>query len=77
MIRVSTTAYKDSDGKLVIIVINGENGPRDIDVYLDDHKAETFLQYRTSELENVEQLEDVEVSGNVFSMSLPAKTITT
>ncbi|SMO39807.1 T9SS type A sorting domain-containing protein [Gracilimonas mengyeensis] len=76
LIRVYATAYKDGD-KLVIVAINDEPGDKELTFEVEDGTPMTLEQYRSSVSQNVEQLEDVEVSGRQFTISMPSGTVTT
>lgn len=77
-LKVHISAYKDPEtGRMVLVAVNDEPADKPIEFVVDDLKSATFSRYVTSVHQNVEQFDDVIVSGNSFSVTLPAKTITT
>ncbi|SMO39815.1 T9SS type A sorting domain-containing protein [Gracilimonas mengyeensis] len=78
LMRVTATAFIDSaSSKLVIVAVNGENADKDINFIVDGADAQLFNQYRTSETEDIEELESIEATDNRFMTTLPANSITT
>lgn len=73
---LSTTAYKDSS-KVVIVAINTATSPNDLTVILDGGSAGPFKRYVTSETQNVEELNPVDVSEGRFTVTLDAGSATT
>jgi glucuronoarabinoxylan endo-1,4-beta-xylanase len=76
--NVLVSAYKDtSASKIVLVAVNAETSDREINVFLKDGSTSSFSRYITSEDQNVENIEDLEVSGGRFNTTLPANSITT
>ncbi len=76
--RVQVSAYKDAEsGKIVIVAVNGEGVDKELGVVVEDGTPEVLAQYRTDDDHNAEQLDDIDVSSSVFSLNLPAESITT
>ncbi|HCD51772.1 MAG TPA: hypothetical protein DEQ34_04945 [Balneolaceae bacterium] len=77
-VNVLTSAYVDSArSKMVIVAVNGESAEKDINVNLNGLTTHSFSRYITSEDDNVEQLDDLQIEGFNFSATLPANSITT
>lgn len=74
--RLSVTAYKDSN-QVVIIAANDESSDIEVEFSLSDYTLESVTPYITSLTQNIEQLDDVEISENKFIMTLPAKSVIT
>ena len=75
-LRVSVTAYKDS-AHTVIVALNDEDAPKEVQFVVEDGVAGTFRQYVTSVSQDVERGDDVTMSGDRFTATLPAQSITT
>ena len=74
--RVSVTAYRDST-RMVLVATNPAAVPADVELTLEGGTAARFSRYVTSETQNVERMDDVEVSGNTFTITLGAGSVTT
>lgn len=74
--NVSLTAYKDST-EVVVIAVNGENDPKEVNFTIEGGSVTTLSQFVTSLNENVSPKANVEVTNNSFALTLPAKSITT
>lgn len=73
---VSTTAYKDSS-KVVIVAINTSASPTDVTFTLEGGSAGPFKRYVTSETQDVEELDNVDVAEDRFTVTLGAGSVTT
>ena len=72
------TAYKDSaNSKLVVVALNDQDADREINLVTEGSTPVLYQQYRTTEDLDAEQLEDIEVTGNAVTVTLPANSITT
>jgi len=75
-IYVST--YKDPvSKKLVIVAINDTDASQSIDFKLNEAPGKAFTPYTTSDKQNLEKGENIDVKKGVFSASLPPKSIIT
>ncbi|HBQ58923.1 MAG TPA: cellulose-binding protein, partial [Balneolaceae bacterium] len=70
---VSLTAYTDSS-KAIIIAVNGENSPKEVNFSIAGGAITSLRQHVTSLTENMVQLENVEITNNSFTLTLPAKS---
>lgn len=78
LLRTSATAYIDSNqSNLVIVAINDENDEKEFNYIVRGAEVQTFNQYRTDSDLSLEALDDIEVTDNQFTTTLPAKSITT
>lgn len=75
-LNVSTTAYIDSSN-VVIVAINAETSAKELTFTIEGGTISMLNRYVTSQTQNVEQLDDVEVSDNRFTVTLEAKSVTT
>ena len=73
---VMTSAYKNTDGKLVVVMINFLDETRNVSLAASDNASRTFVPYLTSdsEADNLRLLPEV-ASDEAFA--LPAKSIVT
>lgn len=74
--NVTVTAFTDSS-KVIINAVNGESSPKEVNFTFDGGSISKLQRYLTSLTENVIRKEDVEISNNFFTLTLPAKSITT
>ena len=74
--RVHVTAYKDST-QMVVVATNDNINPREVTITLEDAAASQFSRYVTSETQDVERLDDVQVVDNTMVVTLEPGTITT
>lgn len=77
-IKVDVSSFIDTtQSKIVLVAVNDESSDKTINVNLNGGSTSSFDRYITSERQNVEQLEQIEIEGNYFTTTLPAKSITT
>ena len=75
---VFVSAYRGvQDGRAVIVAINMGASAANLDFTINGGSVSTMEAYRTSENQNMAKLADIGVSGNRFSASLPARSVTT
>lgn len=72
----TTTAYKDSS-RMVIVAVNGNVTDRESTFIVEGSTPQNVQQYRTSLNQSMEQLEAIELNGNSFTTTIPAKSVTT
>jgi O-glycosyl hydrolase len=70
------SAYS-GDGNLVIVAINSNTTATSFPVTIQGQVATSFIPYQTSATENMAALSAVTATGNAFTYSLPAQSITT
>ncbi len=76
--NVFVTSYTDTlNSKIVLVIVNNESGSKDINVTLNGGTTTGFSRYITSEDDDVEQMEDLDITGNTFSTTLPKESIIT
>lgn len=75
----AVAAISPEKDKLVIVVQNNTNIPKDYTFYLDNFNItnETVEVYRTSETEKLTKIDGVSVAGNMINDVLPEESITT
>jgi hypothetical protein len=73
---IFVTAYRNG-GNLVIVAINTSNGAVNQQFSITNGSVGAVTPYRTSSSENIAQLGDLTLSGNSFTTSLPAQSVTT
>jgi glucuronoarabinoxylan endo-1,4-beta-xylanase len=73
---ISTTAYKDTS-HVVIVAINTSESIEEVTLILDGGTAGPFKRYVTSETQNVEELDPVDVAEDRLTVSLGAGSVTT
>jgi glucuronoarabinoxylan endo-1,4-beta-xylanase len=75
---VHTSAYKDTaSGKFLIVAVNSNSDVRTLNVTLNNISTGTVTPYTTTDSLDLEASTDITVTGNAFSASLPAKSVTT
>lgn len=74
--QFSATAYKDSS-RIVIVALNGESTDRDYTFTIEDRTPLQVKLYRTSNSQNMERLDDIELDGNTYTVNVPAQSVTT
>lgn len=76
--NVLLSAYKDTAAsKIVLVAVNAESSDKEINVMLKGGSTSSFSRYITSEDQNVEELEVLEISDGIFTTTLPENSITT
>ena len=73
---VYVSAYKGS-GNYVIVAINSNSSATSLPVAITGATVTSFTPYQTTATESMEELSAVGVSGDAFTYSLPAQSITT
>lgn len=74
----NVTAYKSSDGKdFAIVMLNEDKVDHTITLTLNGNNATSIVPYRTSDIENMRMLSAIEADHGVFTVTLPAMSITT
>ena len=73
---VYLSAY-GGNGKLVIVAINANATAASVPVYIEGQSVNSLTPYQTSASAKMAELSAVSVSGNQFTYSLPAQSITT
>ena len=73
---VMASAYKNADGKLVIVMINFLDETRNVSVAASDNGSRTFIPYLTSDNET-DNLRALPAIGASEAFALPAKSIVT
>ena len=73
---VDVSAYSGS-GNYVIVAINSNTSASSVSFDLSGADIGQFVPYQTSATNNMAQLSEFSVSGNAFTYSLPAQSITT
>ncbi|MGA3370953.1 MAG: glycoside hydrolase family 30 beta sandwich domain-containing protein [Terracidiphilus sp.] len=73
---VYVSAYKGS-GNYVIVAINSNGSATSIPFAIENETIGSFTPYQTTANESMEELSAESVSGNAFTYSLPAQSITT
>jgi len=69
--------YRESDGKMAVVLINTTDKPQEVDLALAGLEAPgSFTQTRTSKDELFEEIGSVEVSGGKAKLELPPSSIT-
>jgi glucuronoarabinoxylan endo-1,4-beta-xylanase len=73
------SAYKGGDTALVIVAVNREASVSNLNLTINGGAARTVTveRYRTTGTDNMARLQDVEVNGSGFDVSLPAQSVTT
>lgn len=75
---VYMTAYKDSSSsKVVIVALNTGSSKLYQTITIDNGKVTSFVPYTTSDTQNVEQGNNINVSGGKFTAVLEPSSITT
>lgn len=75
---VYTTAYKDSSSsKVVIVAVNTSTSAKEQKFVLEEGTANNFSVYVTSESKDCELGSDIAVTGNSFTVTLDAQSVTT
>jgi glucuronoarabinoxylan endo-1,4-beta-xylanase len=77
--NVFVTAYKDKlSGKFAIVAINNGNEERNVSFNLNEFpRLDAVIPYRTSNTENLAQLDKIPASNKTFRAALKAKSVTT
>lgn len=73
---VYVTAYK-SNNNAIIVAINTGNGAVNQQFSINNGSVGSVVPYRTSSSQNLAQLAPLTLSGNSFTTSLPAQSVTT
>jgi glucuronoarabinoxylan endo-1,4-beta-xylanase len=73
---VYLSAY-GGNGKLVIVAINSNATAASVPVYIEGQSVNSLTPYQTSASAKMAELSAVSASGNQFTYSLPAQSITT
>jgi glucuronoarabinoxylan endo-1,4-beta-xylanase len=73
---IYVSAYK-GDGNYVIVAINSNSSATSVPFAIEGHAATSFTPYQTTATESMAELSAVSVSGDAFTYSLPAQSITT
>lgn len=71
------SAYLHSDGDFTIVIINDTANSESINFVLNNLEVESLEKIRFSSSENSEQIGNISVSGNSFTDTLPASSVTT
>lgn len=66
-----------NDTRLVIVVVNTGSSPVDQTFVLNGGNAQKFIPYVTSQTKNVEQENEIVVSGNTFSTTIEGQSVIT
>ena len=74
--RVSATAYKEGS-RLVVVAINERASDAEVVFTMEGGSAGRFESYVTDATREVEKLDDVEVDGDSFTVTLDARSVTT
>ncbi|MGN0181326.1 MAG: carbohydrate binding domain-containing protein [Candidatus Ornithomonoglobus sp.] len=75
--NVYLSAYKNTDGKEVIVAVNGNVNEQSVDLTLNGSETESFDVYRTSDTESLDKPETVKANGKALTITLPARSVTT
>jgi glucuronoarabinoxylan endo-1,4-beta-xylanase len=71
------TAYKDTaTSKMVIVALNDTDNEREVGLLVDGAFPQAFTPYQTSNNQNLEQLDNIAVTGDTVFVTLPAHSIT-
>jgi hypothetical protein len=73
---VYVSAYK-GDGNYVIVAINSNSSASSLPVAISGATVTSFTPYQTTATESMAELSPISVSGDAFTYSLPAQSITT
>ncbi|MDR0570359.1 MAG: S-layer homology domain-containing protein [Clostridiales Family XIII bacterium] len=74
----NVTAYKSADGNdFSIVALNEDNVSHSVTIRLNGNGATKLVPYRTSDRENMRKLETVSAIDGVFTVNLPAMSMTT
>ena len=73
---VSVTAYRNGPD-LVLVAVNESGSTREVALSLEGGSAERFRRYVTSATQNVEHLDDAEVSDGALAVTLAPASVTT
>lgn len=74
---VLISAYKASNGKKIIVIINNYDQTVNQKINLNGAAANEMMPYTTTESKNAEAGTKITVTNNSFTYSLPAKSVTT
>ncbi len=74
---ISVTAYKNTSGKVVIVAENSGSSDQKVNYIINGMSSGIFHPYVTSETQNAEKVNDIQISGSGLTTTLPAQSITT
>ncbi len=74
---ISVTAYKNTSGKVVIVAENSGSSDQKVNYIISGMSSGIFHPYVTSETQNAEKVNDIQISGSGLTTTLPAQSITT
>ena len=73
---VFLSAYS-GNGQQVIVVINGNTSAVSLPIQINNQTITSLTPYQTTSTSNVAALSPISVTGNSFTASVPAQSITT
>jgi glucuronoarabinoxylan endo-1,4-beta-xylanase len=74
---VNVSAFRSGNGNsLVVVAINSNDAPQEIEYRLDGCEVTSFTPYRTSATEDLARLEELQTSQSVLKIMLAARSVT-